>query len=73
MPKKQDPALPLFPLQGQFFASLKAYQMAVNMLETQCDVILSLGLVEGKAAEILRERLACLRAAELGSETSHAP
>ena len=68
MARKQEPTKPLFPLQHEFFASLKKYQEEVLMLTSALESVLDMTknqpeLMHEKVIGILRTKVDAVKAA----------
>ena len=57
---------PLYPTFHDYNAALKVYIQETTMLVSCCRSLLSLNQIEGKGAEILKERLDALEVATSG-------
>jgi len=63
---KKEPAKPLFPLKGEFYASLDNFAHQAGMLRDVVAQMIDMGQAPPAAEGILRERVAAFDAARFG-------
>lgn len=66
MAKRKEETKPLFPLKGEFYASLDHFANMAGMLSDAAQQAIDLGAVTGPAAKILKERVDAFEAARFG-------